>query len=60
MIMAAIASFLLGRQSPSFFLSATPIACGRPPSCHQLTDSELRFVQAQIIDSFFGFEVDFF
>ena len=45
MIMAAIASFLLGRQSPSFFPSATPIACERPLSCHQLTDSELRFVQ---------------
>lgn len=50
MIMAAIASFLIGRQSPSFFPAATPIACERPLSCHQLTDSELRFVQAHLAE----------
>ena len=50
MIMAAVASFLLGRQSPSFFPSATPIACERPPSYHQLTDSEFRFVEAHLAE----------
>jgi TniQ len=50
MIMAAVASFLLGRQSPSFFPSATPIACERPSSYHQLTDSEFRFVEAHLAE----------
>jgi hypothetical protein len=48
MIMAAAARFLLGRQGQTFFPSATHIACENPPSCRQLTDSELRFVQARL------------
>ena len=48
MIMAATASFMLGRQGQTFFPSATQIACESPPSCRQLTDGELRFVQARL------------
>jgi hypothetical protein len=52
MIMAASARFLLGRQSQTFFSSSTWIPYERlatfPPSCYQLTDSELRFVQAHL------------
>jgi len=48
MIMAAAARFLLGRQGQAFFQSATQIACERPPSCRQLTDGELRFLQARL------------
>ncbi|MGA7930649.1 MAG: TniB family NTP-binding protein [Candidatus Sulfotelmatobacter sp.] len=51
MIMAAIARFLLGRQSHTFFPSQARIPCEPlamlPPSCYRLTDSELRFVQTR-------------
>jgi hypothetical protein len=50
MIMAAIARFLLGRQSQTFFSSSTRIPCERPLSCHQLTDDEIRFVQAHLAE----------